>query len=122
MQMVMFVLDDPEQLDKVLDAWQDAGVSGVTIVESSGLYRRRAQMLGARYAIGFPRIVERIEQGHYSLFVIVRDEAEASRCLAAAEAIVGDLKQPHTGVFATWALGMVKGVQVHGHGNLEQDD
>jgi nitrogen regulatory protein P-II 1 len=109
MHMVMFVLDDPAQLDEVLDAWQDVGVSGATIIDSSGLYRRRAQVLGARYAIGFPRIVERIEQGHYTLFVIVRDQDEAHRCLTAVESIVGDLGQPHTGVFATWALEMAKG-------------
>jgi hypothetical protein len=111
--MVLFVLDDPERLDELLDAWQDAGITGVTIVESTGLYRRRAQMVGARYAIGFPRIVERIEQGHYTLFVIVRDAAEASRCLAAAEAVVGNLDEHHTGVFASWDLAHAKGVIDH---------
>jgi hypothetical protein len=119
--MVLFVLDDPERLDEVLDAWQDVGISGVTIVESSGLYRRRAQMLGARYAIGFPRIVERIEQGHYTLFVIVHSEDEAHRCLSAAEEIVGDLSQPHTGVFAAWALDAVKGALVDIPEQVEPD-
>ncbi len=113
MQMVLFVLDDPERLDELLDAWQDAGITGVTIVESTGLYRRRAQIVGARYAIGFPRIVERIEQGHYTLFVIVRDAAEASRCLAAAEAVVGNLDEHHTGVFAAWDLADAKGLIDH---------
>jgi hypothetical protein len=40
MFMIMFVLDDICHLDDVLDSWSDAGISGATIIESSGLYRR----------------------------------------------------------------------------------
>ena len=36
MYMVMFILDDPDRLDAVLDAWAKIGVSGTTIVESAG--------------------------------------------------------------------------------------
>ena len=111
MQMLMFVLDDPDQLDAVLAAWQSVGVSGVTIIESSGLYRRqRERPVGARYAFGLGRSATRLESGHYTLFVIVPDEATVRACLAAAEEIVGDLAGPDTGVLAAWELGVVKGV------------
>lgn len=39
MYMLMFILDDPNYLDEVLDAWEEVGVSGVTIVESTGMAR-----------------------------------------------------------------------------------
>ena len=111
MQMLMFVLDDPDQLDAVLDAWQSVGVSGVTIIESSGLYRRqRERPVGARYAFGLARSATRLDTGHYTLFVIVPDEATVHACLAAAEQIVGDLAGPDTGVLASWELNVVKGV------------
>ena len=32
MYMVMFVLDDPEKLVEVLNAWEKAGITGVTII------------------------------------------------------------------------------------------
>ena len=37
MFMILFVLHDPEKLDDILTAWEEAGVSGVTILPSTGL-------------------------------------------------------------------------------------
>ena len=111
MQMLMFVLDDPDKLDAVLAAWAGIGVSGVTIIESSGQYRRqRQQPMGARYAFGLTRGVTQVEAGHYTLFVIVPDADVVRACLQAVESIVGDLDGADTGVLASWALDVVKGV------------
>lgn len=110
MYMVMFVLDYPDQLDAVLDAWSSIGVSGVTIVESTGMYRRQAQRqrIHARYGLGGLAVDN--EVGNLTLFVIVPDAAMAQRCLAAVEEIVGDLDALNTGVLAAWPLAIVKGV------------
>jgi len=114
MQMVMLVLDNPDRLDEVLDAWRALGVSGVTIIESSGLYRRREpKRVGARYAFGMGLGAQNVEVGHYTLFVIVPDTATVQGCLEAVESIVGDLSQPNTGVFTAWELPFVKGVPDH---------
>ena len=121
MQMLMFVLDNPDQLDAVLDAWSEIGVSGATILESSGLYRRQQQRpVGARYAFGLNRAISRVESNHYTLLVIVPNEDTVRACLAAAEAIVGDLSGPDTGVLAAWELGVVKGVPEHLNGKDEE--
>ena len=39
--MVVLVVDDVEQCPAVLDAWEEIGVSGVTILASTGLGRVR---------------------------------------------------------------------------------
>ncbi len=112
MYMVMFVLDDSDRLDEVLDAWRAIGVSGVTIVETTGAYRRqlRRRVLGARYTFGRGMGAANVEVGHHTLFVIVPDETLVHACTQAAERIVGDLDQPNTGVLAAWRLDIVKGV------------
>jgi hypothetical protein len=109
MYMVMLVLDDPARLDAVVDAWAAVGISGATIIESTGIYRQRAarRQVHARYAFGSGAADE---FGHVTLFAIVPDETVARRCLAAAEAVVGDLDGPNTGVLAAWPLTLVKGV------------
>lgn len=112
MYMIMLVIDDPNLVDEVLDAWQAVGVDGATIVESTGLHRRRATTLGARYSFGFPRVVERVEEGHYTLFVAVHDEPMVQACLSNAEAVLGDLDLPQTGFFAAWPLMACKGFDV----------
>ncbi len=110
MYMVMFVLDEPCELDGVLAAWETIGVSGVTIIESTGIQRRKVQrrLIPARFSLGQAPTCE--EENHYTLFAIVPDEARARQCLAAAEAVVGNLDEPHTGVLAAWPLTLVKGI------------
>jgi len=110
MYMVMLVLDVPEKLDAVLDAWQGAGISGTTIAETAGVYRRRARRprVPAPYAIGSPGPMG--HEGNFTLWAIVTDEEAVRRCLAEAERILGDLDGPDTGVLAAWPLALVKGV------------
>ncbi|MCC7129638.1 MAG: hypothetical protein IT297_04490 [Anaerolineae bacterium] len=111
MYMVMMVLDDPNRLDEMLDAWETVGVSGVTIIESTGINRRRRQRLaGSVLMAGFNRLISSSDESHFTLFVIVPDESLVQACLEAAEKVVGDFDQPNTGVLAAWPVSYVKGV------------
>ncbi len=121
MHMILFVLNDPDKLDELLDAWHQAGIQGATILESTGIYRRRPHLVAARYAFGFSSLVENQSKGHYTLLTIVPDEALIQRCLEATEAIVGDLGQPNTGVLAAWPLAFTKGARKE-FGAPPQDD
>lgn len=111
MYMVMFVIDDPNRLDEVLNAWEKAGISGATIIESTGINRRRrARLVGTSVMAGINRLMSSDEESHYTLFAIVPDEAYVAKCLAAVESVVGDLDRGNTGVLAAWPLSVVKGV------------
>jgi nitrogen regulatory protein PII len=111
MYMVMYVLNEPDRLDEVLDAWEAVGVSGVTIVESTGIQRRRcARRRRIPLRFGFECLPQDKFEGHYTLFTIVTSEEQVQKCIAAVEQVVGDLSDPHTGVLASWALEAVKGV------------
>jgi len=107
MYMIMFVLDDPDQLDKLLEAWETAGVRGATIIESTGIRRRQKKSLPMRYMF---QTIGDVEEGHYTLFAIVDSEDVVRSCLQATEHLVGDLDEPNTGVFAAWPLAVVKGL------------
>jgi len=113
MQMVMFVLDNPDQLDEVLTAWRAVGMSGVTIIESSGFHRRQVQKLAVEQLTVPAVLNERIDKGHYTLFAVVPDVEAAQECLYATESVVGDLDAQSTGVFVTWATTLTKGVLNH---------
>jgi hypothetical protein len=111
MQMIMLVLDNPDLLDDVLAAWAEFGVSGVTIIESSGFHRRRASVPGARYVGSLPGLLQQVETSSYTLFSAVAGEEQVVACFAAAEQIVGDLSNPNTGVIAAWPLTFGKGLE-----------
>lgn len=51
-----------------------------------------------------------MERGNYTLLALVEDESAVERCIAALEAVVGDLPEPHTGVLAAWPVPIVRGV------------
>lgn len=111
MYMVLFVLDDPNRLAEVLAAWEKAGITGVTILESTGMSRmRQRQMIPMRYI--WP-VVER-EVSHLTLLAIVADETHVETCLREAEGVVGDLSEPHTGILAAWPVPIVKGLRAEG--------
>lgn len=110
MYMIMLVLDQPDRLDDVLTAWEEAGITGATYIESSGLFRRtkRRTLVPARYVM--PGLTEAIERGNYTVFSIVRDEEQVQTALQATESVIGELSHPHTGVFTAWPLAVVKGI------------
>ena len=111
MYMVMYVLNDPNRLDEVLDAWEAVGVSGVTIVESTGIQRRRhTQRARIPLRFGFECLAQDRLEGHYTLFAIVANEEMEHKCITAVESVVGDLSSPNTGVLASWELASVRGV------------
>jgi hypothetical protein len=107
MFMVMFVLDEPGRLDALLEAWEEAGIRGATIVESTGIHRRRKQILPMRYLF---QTTGNVEESHCTLFAIVESEEVVRACLQATERLVGDLNGPNTGILAAWPLAVVKGL------------
>ena len=113
MYMIMFVLDNPDLLDQVLENWERAGIRGATIIESTGIQRLRKQNLPMRYLF---QSSGSVEEGHLTLFVIVDSEPMVQACLQATEQIVTDLDGPNTGVFAAWPLTVVRGVPQRAQG------
>jgi hypothetical protein len=106
MYCILFVLNDPNKLDPLLESWSEAGIQGATILESTGLFRMKKVHIPMRYIFGEADAYE----GHYTLFALVEDMEAVQTCLQACEKVVGDLSTPNSGVFTTWPLTMVKGL------------
>ena len=58
-QLVVLVLDDPALLDRVLDAWLDAGVCGLTVLDSTGVEGSRGRAGGGPGLPGCQRLLTR---------------------------------------------------------------
>lgn len=100
--MVLFVLDELEKSADVLQAWEDAGCSGITIMETTGLGRLRRLQGGARD--DFPllpslrSLLRSREEQHRTFFSVVDSEAMVDTLVARTQEIVGDLAAAHRGV------------------------
>lgn len=108
MFMVMFVLDNYEKLDEVLSALKGAGFSGVTIIESTGIFRRFSAKVPMRYAYGAHNLQEK---GNATLFAVVDNEDQVQNGLEAVQTVVGDFDNENTGIYCAWPLMIAKGIQ-----------
>lgn len=98
MYLLVMVLDNVEHLNDVLDAWQRAGVPGITILESTGVNRMLERNRADPAFAGFSQIFGSGRVGHNTIFSIIDDLALAETAVAETEKVVGSISQPHTGI------------------------
>lgn len=98
--LVVMIIDNPDDCPQVLEAWRQAGASGATILESSGMGR----LMGAGLRDDLPLIpnlsafLGQREEPSQTIFSVVAEQATVDAMIAAAQAIIGDLNQPNTGI------------------------
>ena len=111
--MIIFVIDDIDQCPSVFDAWEEAGVSGITILESTGLGRIRA-LSGIRDDLplmpSLRNLLQSREEHHRTLFTLVDSEEAIDRVFDATERIVGDLTEPNKGIIFALPVARVRGL------------
>jgi len=98
--LLVLVLDDAALLRDVLQAWEDAGAPGATVLESTGL-RRVTDFFGRDDLPILPSLRELSEKEstmHRTIFTVLDADALIDKIIAATERVVGDLTQPHTGI------------------------
>jgi hypothetical protein len=110
---VTLVLDDVNRGPDVIDAWEQAGVGGITIIESTGLARWR-QRHGYRDDMplmpSLRSLLQNREEHHRIIFSIVEGEAAVNHLIEVTERIVGNLAEPNTGILFAMPLSHVAGV------------
>jgi nitrogen regulatory protein P-II 1 len=110
MYMLIMVLDDSARLNEVLQAWIDAGVKGVTILESTGVNRVLPRDSASPMYAGFTQIFGSGRVGHNTLFAVIEEMTTADAAVKATEAILGDLTKPHTGIIFALPVSRTWGV------------
>ncbi len=120
--LVTLVLDDISHELDVFDAWEDAGVGGITIIESTGLARVR-QKNGYRDDMPLMPSIRSFfhsrEEHHRTIFSIVQGEDMVQRLIEATEKVTGKLTEPNTGILFAMSLSHVAGVPRRGPGSTE---
>jgi hypothetical protein len=110
--LVVLVIDDIERCTDVFDAWETAGVQGITIMESTGLARVSQSLFRDDLPLmpSIRDLLEGREEHHRTVFSLVEGEEMVERLLAATEKVLGDLDAPGTGIFFAAPVTRVKGL------------
>jgi nitrogen regulatory protein PII len=97
--LVVLIVDDIDDCPAILKAWEEAGVLGITILESTGLGRIRRAGLREDFPL-MPNLRDLLadeEIHHRTLFSVVEDHELVKQMVDSAQAIIGDLEDAHTG-------------------------
>lgn len=113
-RMVMLVMDELEKVSEVMTAWQEAGVSGITVWESRGIGRMHTNT-GLRDDIpiipSLSSLLRTREEEHRTIFTLVDSEEMVDRLIEVTETITGGLDGPNKGILfvmpVTRAVGIV---------------
>lgn len=100
-QMVLMVVDNPDYCTTVLEAWADAGASGITILESTGLMKVRQAGIHRDDIPLLPSLRDLLrgtEERHRTIFSVVDDEATVESVIAATERVFAEMQVENSGV------------------------
>ncbi len=112
-EIVILVVDDATKVTDVLNAWLQAGVPGVTMLDSAGLGHEFAKY-GARGDLPLMPSLESLlrvrEENSRTLFTVVPDGFDVDKLIAATEAVTGLLDDPDTGILFTLPVTRARGL------------
>ena len=113
-QLVNLVVYDTAKVDEVIHAWVEAGVNGLTILDSSGLSRAVGEYALRDDVPLFPsirRLLRESETHSRMIFSVVPDDFDVDGLIAATEKIIGSLEEEETGILYVVALKRVAGLK-----------
>jgi len=108
-KMIVLVMADGGKTNDVLQTWARCGVSGATILDSSGIGRQLAGRDDLPLIPSLRAVLRAQERTHRTLFSVVSDSFDIPGLIRATEEAVGPLSAPHTGILIVLPV-----LEVHG--------
>jgi hypothetical protein len=124
MYMILLVLHDHSRMKEVLSAWETTGVSGVTILPSTGLQRLQSSDAFRDDMPLIPNLEDLMqykEKTNRTLFTIVPSEAIVDKVVDATQGVVGDLNLPNTGILVVLPVLRAYGLDRKDYQNEDTD-
>lgn len=113
MYLILLVLNDPDRLEDLLIAWEEAGVPSATVLFSTGMGRIR-NLEGWRDDMplipSLRDFYEAPENMNRTIFATADNEAQVDAVVAATYKVVGDLDKSRTGLLLVLPVTRAYGV------------
>lgn len=110
MKLIVFVLNNEDLLEQVLEAYAEAGIQGATILDSEGMGRFLSYEVPL--FAEFRRFMKGNKPYNKTIISVVRDEELVPRLEKLLDNVCGGLRNPGTGIFFTvpvdYAVGLVE--------------
>lgn len=109
MKLMVIILNKTEVLDYLLEGLSAAGISGATIIESSGMAMTLSKLDSSFISASIRSLFTGEEDNRTIFSVIKNNQLETVRRVVYNT--VGDLSQPNTGILFTVPLDFVEGTR-----------
>lgn len=109
-QLLILVLNKVDVLDAILDRFMKIGISGATIIDTTGMGRTLAYNDNIPIFGGLYKFFEDCHPSNKTIFSVIRTEEMLQKAIKAIEDETGDLNDPGVGILFTLPIGYVKGL------------
>lgn len=107
LQLLVFILNQEENLDEILSGFIEVGVKGATIIDSVGMGRILAHDIPI--FAGLRHLMKGNRPYNKTILAVVEDK-KVDEVITVIEDVCGSLDQPGTGLLFTLPLSKVKGL------------
>ncbi len=108
--VVVLVLDNVSLCPELLHVWEEAGVPGATVLESTGLHRLSKLRDDLPLIPSARNFLENREFPHRTIFAVVPDEPALDRVVKATRSLI-DFSAPNSGVLFVLPAAQVYGLE-----------
>ena len=110
MQLLLIVLNRVEKLDDLLDGLLKHGISGATIISSTGLMKELAKNIEDYPAFGTLRYLIDFGREENKTIFIVLEEEQIETAKRVVREVIGDLFKPDTAIMFTLPVLSAEGI------------
>jgi nitrogen regulatory protein P-II 1 len=107
MELLVFVLNQPEYLEEILEGFLRIGIRGATVIDSTGMGRTlcdRVPIFG-----GIRSIIQGCRPNNLTIFTVVRSFEMRDKAVGVITEIMGDLSRPNAGFLFCVPVSMASG-------------
>jgi nitrogen regulatory protein PII len=108
MILLVFICNQPERLDEVLEGFLEVGITGATIIDTVGM----GQILSSEVPIfaGFRSMFRGASTVNKTILSVIEEPAKAEEAFRIIEEAVGTLDEPGNGIAFTVPIDRVRGL------------
>jgi hypothetical protein len=109
-KLLVFILNDEDKLDELLQSFISNGISGATVIDSMGMARILTSHSNEDIPIigSLKLMISGGRPYNKTIFVALKDE-QVNSCISAIKEVVGSLEGPDSGILFTVPIDYIEG-------------
>ena len=113
MYLLVTVLERSEQLAKILEQFAKIGITGSTVIDSTGMGRvlmKTRATLPVMQQIN--KVTKDLESSNKTILTVIQNKDRLTKAIKVVQSLCGDLSEPGKGILFAFPLEIIDGLPV----------